>query len=116
MREIIKKLRKLKKLEMFIRFRGVLKSSDVLVWSLFFDTTDENANVKYNLISISKMEKKEYEEMTNDYLFNVYYKNYLERGLNEDFTSDTDLLKILGLDNSASKKDVEERFLELAQG
>lgn len=83
--EIKRKLRKLKKLEVKIRFNNFtstkkpyisssyLKSKD-LVWDSFFDLR-ENSKKKatYSIDQLTKMSKEELKDIIIEFFYNVYY-------------------------------------------
>ena len=81
--EIKRKIRKLKKLEIKIRFGGEReiypKPGNVgLVWDEFFDLHEVcKKKVKYSIHQLIKMNKDEYKDVISEYFFNIYYRFYL---------------------------------------
>ncbi|WDV44901.1 J domain-containing protein [Clostridiaceae bacterium M8S5] len=112
--ELKRKLRKLKKLEIKIRFYSDNKKRRKLVWDEFFDTKDEKARVRYNLSTLIAMDKETYKKVIDEYFFNVYFRSYIENGLTMS-SYDPHLLQILGLPFNAELAEIKKRFRELAK-
>lgn len=126
--EIKRKLRKLKKLEVKIRFNNFtslknpyisssyLKNED-LVWDTFF-VLRENSNKKatYSIDQLTKMSKEELKDVIIEYFYNVYYVYNKENGITYDHSLlDIETLRQLGLPMYADNDDIKRRFKELAK-
>jgi hypothetical protein len=126
--ETKRKLRKLKRLEMKIRFGGqgnavnldagsIMKSNRIrLVWDEFFSIGgNDRARAKYNLEDVAAMSREEYKNVLDEFFFNVYYRYYTENGITASRLYDPDVLGWMGLAPDASAADVKRRFRELAK-
>ncbi len=126
--ETKRKLRKLKKLEIKIRFGSsgsaanlnvdsVMKSNRIkLVWEEFFSIGGEGrAVVKYKLEDVAAMTRDEYKNVLDEFFFNVYYRYYTENGISAAQLYDPELLGWMGLAPDASAADIKRRFRELAK-
>lgn len=125
--EVKHKVRKLKKLELKIRFgnigfqdnlRGIpgRKQSLGLVWDEFFDLHDGSAaKAKYTIKDIAAMGKEEFKNVVSEYFFNVYYKFYKENGITDMPLYSQDMLSQMGLPFDADSNDIKKRFRELAK-
>ncbi|WP_066503244.1 J domain-containing protein [Abyssisolibacter fermentans] len=116
--QLKKKLRKLKKLEIKIRFENIpIKNKKInLVWDMFFCTKNaDSTDVKYCMDKLMKMSKQEYKNVIDEYFFNVYYQNYLDNGLTMTSMYDPHLLQLLNLPFDAELADIKKRFRELAK-
>ena len=126
--EIKRKLRKLKKLEIRIRFEGsfraanyspdaVLKGSRIkLVWDDFFHLGDKgDQRAKYGLTELAAMDREEYKNVVDEFFFNVYYRYYTENGITGSHLYDPEILDWMGLPPDATSEDIRKRFRELAK-
>ncbi|MGB3989777.1 MAG: J domain-containing protein [Acetivibrionales bacterium] len=126
--EIKRKLRRLKKLEIRIRFGGafhavnytadvISKSGRIrLVWDDFFSLGDKsNPGAKYRLADIAAMDREEYKNVVDEFFFNVYYRYYTENGITGAHLYDPDTLDWMGLPPDATAEDIKKRFRELAK-
>ncbi len=126
--ETKRKLRKLKKLEIKIRFgssnNAVNLNADSimhsgrfkLVWDDFFSLGGrEQAAVKYRLEEVAAMNRNEYKNLLDEFFFNVYYRYYNENGIMAAQLYDPELLGWMGLAPDASATDIKRRFRELAK-
>ncbi len=126
--ETKRKLRKLKKLEIKIRFGGpynaanldadsIMRSNHIkLVWDEFFSIGDgRRAPVKYRLEDVAAMDREEYKSVLDEFFFNVYYRYYTENGITAAQLYDPELLGWMGLAPDASAEDIKRRFRELAK-
>lgn len=131
--EIKRKLRKLKKLEIRIRFGGsfhaanygedimskgnLAKGSRVrLVWDDFFNLGDKsNPLAKYRLEDLTAMDREEYKNVVDEFFFYVYYRYYTENGITGSHLYDPEILNWMGLPPDAAAEDIKRRFRELAK-
>lgn len=116
-KELKKKLRKLKSQELSIRFPNKqYDGSSPLIWSQFFSTKDSSDKiVKFNLDKLLKMEHSERKEIFDAFFYSVYYQYYKENGLSYKNMYDPGLLATFGLHTNASMEDIKERFRVLAK-
>jgi len=113
--EIKRKIRKLKKLELKIRFDGADTKKSPLVWDSYFDLRSEG-KAKYSLHDLASMDKEAYKKVINEYFARVYYEYYKENGLVFTYTApQPTLLEQLELPYDAGYTDVKKRFRELAK-
>ncbi|MDD4495385.1 MAG: J domain-containing protein [Eubacteriales bacterium] len=115
--EVKRKLRKLKKLEVKVRFNGISNPGKILVWDSFFDLHDScTGNTKYSLHKIASMDQEEYLNVINEYFACVYYELYRENGLTfKQGIYEPEFLSKLGLPFDADENDIKKRFRELAK-
>ncbi len=126
--ETKRKLRKLKKLEIKIRFgssghavnlnAGSITNSGCvkLVWDDFFSIGDRGrTSVKYRLEDVAAMSRDEYKNVLDEFFYNVYYRYYTENGITSAQLYDPELLGWMGLAPDASAADIKRRFRELAK-
>ena len=126
--EIKRKLRKLKKLEIRIRFGGsfhaanygediLAKGSHVrLVWDDFFSLGGKSGRpAKYRLADLAAMDREEYKNVVDEFFFNVYYRYYTENGITGSHLYDPEILNWMGLPPDAAAEDIKRRFRELAK-
>jgi len=115
--ELKRKLRKIKKLEINIRFGSLCcEKNKKLIWDKFFSTKDAyDYSVKYSLIKLLAMNHNSLKEVFNEYFYEVYYQFYKENGLAEENIFDPNLLSILDLSSDCSIEDIKKRFRELAK-
>jgi hypothetical protein len=84
--EVKRRIRKLKKLEIKIRFGSnsltdKSHSAD-LVWDTFFDLHETYAGkAKYSIQKVSVMDKEEYRNVIDEFFFHVYCRLYKENGI-----------------------------------
>ncbi len=125
--KIKRRLRKLKKLEIKIRFEGSFHASNYstdfisgnsrvrLVWYDFFHLGDNGCGkARYNLVDMATMDKDEYKNVIDEFFFNVYYRYYTENGITGSHLYDPELLSRMGLSPDASSEDIKKRFRVLA--
>lgn len=123
--EIKQKIRKLKKLEIRIRFgpsgfcqQGLSDKAKLakLVWNEFFALNDVNReNAKYSLSALAGMEKDELKEVISEFFFYVYYQFYKENGIVSADLFHPGLLAQFGLPYDADRDTIKKRFRELAK-
>ena len=116
-KELIRKLRELKKNEIAIRTDYGMRAFKpvVLVWSSFFsDREGENRRVRYTLEALSQMDAETRKSVFEDFFYAVYIKHYQEMGLPVTALYDPALMSIFGLPVGATLQDVKNRFRELA--
>lgn len=117
--EIKRKIRKLKKLEVKIRFGNIsLESSNnaCLVWDEFFNLKElSKNNVKYSIDRLATMNKDEFKDVISEYFFIVYYRFYRENGIINVHLYDPYILTQMGLPFDSEIDDVKKRFRELAK-
>lgn len=125
--EIKRKVRKLKMLEIKIRFPGMafadgkqglsgqLKNKR-LVYDEFFDLHNSPAvKSKYSIRELAGMDKDEFRNIISEFFFNVYYRFYKENGIVSVHLFDPDGLAQMGLSYDADMDAVKKRFRELAK-
>ncbi len=123
--EIKRKIRKLKKLEVRIRFgnsgfcqQGLSDKAKLskLVWNEFFDLSGcSKAKGKYSLCALAVMEKDELKEIISEFFFHVYYQFYKENGIVSTDLFNPNLLTEFGLPYDADRDSIKKRFRELAK-
>lgn len=122
--DIKRTLRKLKKLELKLRYnyshdRSTASSkagSIELVWNKFFDLKDIcTSAVKYSFSQLSQMTKEEVKEIINEYFYHVYYWCCKENQTPDNTLIDPELLNQLGLPAYVDAEDIKRRFRELAK-
>lgn len=123
--EIKQKIRKLKKLEIRIRFGATGFSQqgisdrvkhEHLVWDEFFDLNDCcRGKAKYTLRVLAGMEKDELKEIIGEFFFHVYYQYYKENGFVSENLFSPSLLAQFGLPYDADRNAIKKRFRELAK-
>ena len=107
--EIKRKTRKLKKLEIKIRFGHIgfadnkqelfrRLSHTSLVWDEFFDLHEVcKKEVKYSIGRLAAMDKDEFKNVVSEFFFNLYYRYYKENGIVNIHLYDPDILAQMGL-------------------
>lgn len=123
--EIKRKIRKLKKLEIKIRFGNYGFSEQgisdqirhvKLVWDEFFDLSDSRkGKAKYSLGGLSSMGRDEFREIISEFFFSVYYRYYKENGFVNMDLYNPNLLAQFGLPYDADRNAIKKRFRELAK-
>jgi len=114
--DVKRKLRKLKQMELKIRFPGGDAAHRELVWDRFFDLRGKGgASGKYTLAQMAVLGREAYRRVVEEYFARVYYELYRENGLTEKGAYDPELLSRLGLPAMAGAEDVKRRFRELAR-
>lgn len=123
--EIKRKIRKLKKLEIKIRFSNFGFSREDfpekakhirLIWDDFFDLNDcSGKKAKYSLHKLLSMDKDEFKEVISEFFFSVYFIYYRENGIVNADLYDPNLLAQFGLPYNADRKAIKKRFRELAK-
>jgi hypothetical protein len=126
--EIKRKLRKLKKMEIRIRFSNSFDYSEhnealfakphnaTLVWDEFFDLHEAcTGNAKYSIIELAEMNKDEFKNVVSEFFFYIYYRFYKENGIVNVNLYDPDLLTQMGLPIDADSTAVKKKFRELAK-
>lgn len=123
--EIKRKIRKLKRLEVKIRFgnsgfseQGLSdKMKHVkLIWDEFFDLNEKDrGKARYSLAGLSAMEKVALENVISEFFFNVYYRYYKENGIVTADLYNPSLLVEFGLPCDADRNTIKKRFRELAK-
>jgi len=123
--EIKRKLRKLKKVEVKIRFGNSGFSENglseniknvKLVWDEFFDLNEVyKGHSKYSLAELSAMGKDALKDVISEFFFSVYYTYYKENCIINTGLYDPDILKQFGLPYDADMDAIKKRFRELAK-
>jgi hypothetical protein len=126
--EIKRKIRKLKKTEIKIRFEqyGFACSRSMydqlrqsgLIWDLFFDlggSKKSKAQARYTLHDLTGMSKEAFSEVISEYFWHVYYQFYRENGIMNASQYDPEVLAQLGLPYNADEQAVKKRFRDLAK-
>lgn len=116
-KELKKKLRKLKRQEQHVRFPDRQYNKSIsLIWNQFFSTKDPCDNkVQFNLEKLVRMEHVERKEVFSAFFYSVYYQYYKENGLSYKNMYDPSLLAAFGLPANAGLDDIKERFRVLAK-
>jgi hypothetical protein len=117
--DLKRKLRRLKKLEIKIRFGtsdgASAPDGSALVWDTFFDLHSiSECKSKYSLQQLSAMGKDELRSVTDEYFFAVYYQLYKENGIAEASAADPGMLSRFGLPPDADEAAIKKKFHELA--
>lgn len=125
--ELKQKLRKLKKLELRLRY-GITfdygkenaspndRQKLSLVWNEFFNLTEStNHTARYSLSTLMKMKEDEYNQVLEAYWFRLYYCIYQEKGIGRKNLQEPELLNYLGLPLDADYDLVRRRFYELCK-
>lgn len=123
--DIKRKIRKLKKLEIKIRFADNIyadrrlaqnfRDSD-LVWHKFFSCNSQPSSpAKYTLKQLAAMDKTALTDVINEFFWNVYYKSYQETGLINQHVYDPDILRQMGLPCTADSQEIKTKFRHLAK-
>lgn len=139
LREMKRKLRDLKKLELKIRFGDAFHAANIkgisherpagipLIWDSFFEVnekpvrgeaafkSDGKVKARYSLGEIVAMSREEYRNVIDEFFFNVYYKYYTENGITGARLYDPEILGRMGLSADCGAEDVKRRFRELAK-
>lgn len=115
--KIKRKIRKLKQLEIKLRFAGMEKPDKKLVWDSFFDLHDINCGkAKYPLHILLSLTREEMKRMIDEYFALVYYELYKENGIVFiEKAYDPAILARLGLPFTAGESEIKKRFRELAK-
>lgn len=117
--EIKRKIRKLKKLEIKIRYGFAChaekpRSTD-LVWDSFFDLHEAGTTkAKYSIQSLFAMSKEEYKSVIDEFFYQVYYRFYKETGVINPSLFNPDALSRLGLPFDADQEAIKRKFRTLA--
>ncbi len=114
-----RKLRKLKNLEIRIRFGcNALSDQSVpskLVWNEFFDLRETDAGrARYTLRQLCAMDKETYKQVIGEFFFHVYYRFYQDNGIIRTRSYDPDILEQLDLPLQADYSAIKKKFRELA--
>ena len=126
--EIKRKIRKLKKAEIKIRFeqpcfavnramQDRLRQSG-LIWDQFFDLGGSGKRKKparYTLAELATMGKEDFREVISAFFWQVYYQFYRDNGIMNTHLYDPEVLSQLGLPYNADEQTVKKRFRELAK-
>lgn len=121
------KLRRLRKLEIKIRFgqRAFMKgegwlyaqmNATALVWDEMFDLhTRPTKKSKYSFNELIVMSGSEIDDVVNEFFFKVNYRFYKENGIVSADLYDPNILSQLGLPYDADVTAVKKRFRELVK-
>lgn len=136
--EIKRKLRRLKKLEIKIRFGGPFHAANIawdvgrdgshkrkssgkpagatLVWDEFFHIDErDRTRSRYTFEEIASMSREDYRKIVDEFFFRVYYKYYIENGITGSHLYDPEILKWMGLLPDAGSDDIKKKFREMAK-
>lgn len=120
--KIKRKIRKLKQLEMKIRFNGIKHPHQNLVWDRFFDLNETSPNetssmkAKYTLRMLASMSQEEYKNVIDEYFSVIYKEHHQENGITGiQGIYDPAILSRLGLPLDADENDIKSKFRELAK-
>jgi len=115
MEDVKRRVRKLKKLELQIRFGGEVVPGAALVWDRFFDLSGApEGKAKYSLSMLSAMDRDEYKGIVDEFFAYVYFEYYMENGIADAGAYDPSALALLDLPFNADERDIKKRFRELA--
>jgi len=115
-RNIKRKLRELKKLEIRLRFNGNAPPGRALVWDGFFGRGKDGRAAKYPPEALAALGREGFKRAVEAYFALVYYELYREAGISRAAGAyDPALLARLGLPYSAGEAQVKERFRALAK-
>jgi len=114
--QLKRKLRRLKKLEITIRFKSApVTGKPKLIWDVFFSTkAEDDPSVKYSLSQMLEMDHEKLKAIFEEYFYRIYFQNYKENGLTLADVHDPHLLELLGLPPHAGARDIKSRFRQLA--
>jgi hypothetical protein len=114
--QLKRKLRRLKKLEITIRFKRVpITGKPKLIWDVFFSTkAEDDHSVKYPLSQMLEMDHEKLKAVFEEYFYRIYFQSYKENGLTVADVHDPNLLELLDLPPHASARDIKSRFRQLA--
>jgi len=121
-RELKQKIRRLKKLEIKIRYgfseEFIKNNSNAdkidklpLVWKDFF----AGSRARYKFEDLKKMDKDGIKRVFEEYWFFVYYKIYHDKGLYSNQMPQPELLEYLGLPYDADQEALKKRFRQLCK-
>ena len=108
------KIRKLKKLEVEIRFGKDNYDNQPLFWNEFFDLNEER-KVKYPLAYLLLIDNDEYRKIANEFLVFVYSDLFEHLDVHGGCCFDKAMLIKLSLPYDADIAAVKKRFRELAK-
>jgi len=111
--DLKRKLRRLKKLELGLRFNGAAPDPKLLVWGRFFSDQPEETNCKYPFKGILENDEVR-RQAFDDYITTLYYQYYNERGMLDDVANSM-VLADLNLPPSASPEEIKARFRALVK-
>lgn len=106
-------LRKLKRLEIRLRFSGERPKRALLIWDSFFDLGNaQKSKAKFRLSDLALMNRDEYKNAVNEYLSFLCQKIY-----GDSFMTDRDIAAFISMDLPchADKNQIKSRFRELAK-
>lgn len=106
-------LRKLKRLEIRLRFNGERPKRASLIWDSFFDLGNAQKNrAKFRLSDLALMNRDEYKNAVNEYLSFLFQKIY-----GASFMPDHDIAAFISMDLPchADKNQIKSRFRKLAK-
>ena len=130
--DIKRKIRRLKKLEIKLRYPNVNNHNMIqsnldthnninttlirLVWDEFFNSKEDcSKNVKYPIKKLILMNREEIRNVISEYFYHVYYRIYKESGQLDFSFYDSEILSQLGLPAYADLSEVKKKFRELAK-
>jgi hypothetical protein len=126
-KELKQKIRKLKRLELKIRYgfseEFINKNTSAdkieklpLVWKDFFDLSSSGINkARYKFNELKQMDKDSIKQVFGEFWFFVYYRMYHANGLNTSNEPEPELLDFLGLPYNADQAAIRRRFRELCK-
>jgi hypothetical protein len=106
--DLKRKLRRLKKLELRLRFQGVPPDPDRLVWSRFFTGQPGKDQGKYSFEAMAEDDSLR-RQAFDDFITTLYYQYYNERGMLDNVASTMHLAE-LGLPPDASPEAIKAQF------
>ena len=114
--ELKRRLRKLKHLEIRMRYGNQIPPYAKLLWDSFFDLHEStDGKSKYSLESLLKLSKDEYKRIVDEYLSFVYNAVYRETSETDIVNYDPNSLIQLGLPFDANEHAIKCRFRTLAK-
>lgn len=119
--EIKRKIRKLKKLEIRIRFtdnvyadkrlHGSYSQND-LIWNRFFR---QGPDARYTLQQLAQMDRQQICDVISEFFWHVYFQSYRETGFINQHFHDPKLLEQMGLPCYADSQAIKKKFRQLAK-
>ena len=110
------KIRRLKRLEIKIRFQDRDKNGAALVWDSFFDLRDPPAGkAKYTLSVLASLNREALKSVIDEYFARVYFEFFNDNDISAANVYDPETLAKLDLPFYAGAGDIKKRFRELAK-
>lgn len=123
--EIKRKLRELKRLEAKLYMNDIEAQKNRMesvkgphsaepVWNRFFDLKDEcSKNVRYSINRLLLMNKEEFKDVIEEYLYHVYYQYYIANEASDNSIIEPEILTQLELSLNSDINDAKRKLREL---